>query len=344
LPGEKNGSYLIESVRIASISVPRLIPEVLQELNQTAPEQSRLIAVGDVDFFAPAHPVAVADGALASVGKSQLGSSKRVANTDARHAQYAAVRTRPGHTYRPLPGTQAEVSKIGELADANAIQSIQMLTGARANESTIKRLAPTSTILHLATHGFFAGPAQTLSPEDFDDSLRLQRRQRRTEVHPGLMSGIACAGANQPVSTLQTREDGILTALEVASLDLGNVDLAVLSACSTGLGQATQGEGMLSLQRAFQIAGAESTVASLWEVNDGTTLVLMTEFYRNLWERRMSKLDALREAQLWMLRNPQQVAALLATRGGEDEFADENQITFAAPKFWAAWVLAGDWR
>ena len=121
-----------------------------------------------------------------------------------------------------------------------------------------------------------------------------------TGWHPGLLSGLVLAGANQP--TEPDRDDGILTAIEVASLDLTNVDLAVLSACETGLGEVAGGEGILGLQRAFQTAGARSVVAGLWKVPDRATQMLMTRFYENLWDKKMSKLEALRQAQIWMLR------------------------------------------
>ena len=76
----------------------------------------------------------------------------------------------------------------------------------------------------------------------------------------------------------------------------------MLSACETGLGQSAGGEGLLGLQRAFHAAGARSVVASLWSVADEPTRALMSRFYANLWGRRMSKLEALIEAQRWMLR------------------------------------------
>ena len=108
--------------------------------------------------------------------------------------------------------------------------------------------------------------------------------------HPDLLSGLVLAGANRPVE--EGQEDGILTALEVSELDLSKVDLATLSACETGLGQSAGGEGLLGLQRAFQLAGAKTTVASLWQVPDRATQALMSRFYENLWRRRMPKLEA----------------------------------------------------
>ena len=105
------------------------------------------------------------------------------------------------------------------------------------------------------------------------------------------------------------REDGILTAEEVQSLDLRGTDLVVLSACETGLGKLEYGQGVMGLQRAFQTAGARAVVASLWKVDDAATTVLMEQIYTNLWSKKMPKLKALRQAQLTVLNNPGLVKA-----------------------------------
>ena len=76
----------------------------------------------------------------------------------------------------------------------------------------------------------------------------------------------------------------------------------MLSACETGLGEVAGGEGLLGLQRAFQVAGARSVVASLWKVADEPTQNLMARFYENLWRKGLPPRAALREAQLYMLR------------------------------------------
>jgi CHAT domain-containing protein len=149
--------------------------------------------------------------------------------------------------------------------------------------------------------------------------------------------GLLLAGANQQAEPGQ--DDGILTALAVEELDLSHVQLATLSACETGLGQTAGGEGVLGLQRAFQLTGAKSTVATLWKIPDKASQLLMTDFYENLWDpdKHLTKLEALRQAQLKMLREG-------ADRGLEkaDQPADANKRML--PFYWAAFELSGDWR
>jgi CHAT domain-containing protein len=124
--------------------------------------------------------------------------------------------------------------------------------------------------------------------------------------------------------------------------------LAVLSACETGLGEVAGGEGLLGIQRAFQMSGARTTVASLWKVDDAMTQRMMTAFYRNVLEHDQSYLDALRNAQLEMLRelrDPEQRDALLAeVYRGADAPVGQETIVRGAPYFWAAFTLSGDWR
>lgn len=95
----------------------------------------------------------------------------------------------------------------------------------------------------------------------------------------------------------------------------------VLSACETGLGEVAGGEGVYGLQRAFHLAGVQTTVASLWQVDDEITQELLTQFFENLWHKGLGRLEALRQAQL-------------AVRHGEGNRAQ--------PRYWAAWVLSGD--
>jgi CHAT domain-containing protein len=113
------------------------------------------------------------------------------------------------------------------------------------------------------------------------------------------------------------------------------------------LGKTAGGEGLLGLQRAFQVAGARTVIASLWNVDDVATRELMERFYENMWNKDMGKLEALREAQLWMLkeRGPR---GLVAAEGTGDKTGVGGQGSGVsgrlAPYYWAAWVLSGDWR
>ena len=113
-------------------------------------------------------------------------------------------------------------------------------------------------------------------------------------------------------------------------MDLSNVDVAVLSGCETGLGEVEQGEGSFGMQRALQIAGVGATVGSLWTVSDEKTNLLMQRFYTNLWDKKLPKLEALREAQLWLLRT-----------GGDENDPTPKRLS---PHYWAAFTLSGDWR
>ncbi len=152
-----------------------------------------------------------------------------------------------------------------------------------------------------------------------------------------MLSGLVLAGANRPVSA--GADDGVLTALEVGELDLTRTELAVLSACQTGLGKSTKGEGLLGLQRAFQVAGCRTVVSSLWNVNDSATQALMIDFYRRLWsEQKISRVEALRQAQLKLLHEGAKAGLALDPAWTADEHGR------LPPRYWAAFILSGEWR
>ncbi|HOU90538.1 MAG TPA: CHAT domain-containing protein, partial [Polyangiaceae bacterium] len=136
---------------------------------------------------------------------------------------------------------------------------------------------------------------------------------------PLLRSGLALTGAN--VRRGERGDDGILTALEATTLDLTGTKLVVLSACETGLGDVSNGEGVYGLRRALAEAGAETLVMSLWKVDDAATRALMVRYYEKL-RAGEGRTEALRHARLSLL-------AESATRH---------------PFFWSGFVVSGDWR
>src|SRR5262249_20794375 len=118
----------------------------------------------------------------------------------------------------------------------------------------------------------------------------------------------------------------ILTAEEVASLNLEGVEWAVLSACDSGLGELKSGEGVFGLRRAFQVAGVRTVIMSLWSVDDQATGQWMRALYLARLQKHLDTADAMHEAGLTMLRDRRA----------------KGQSTH--PFYWAAFVAAGDWR
>ena len=234
-----------------------------------------------------------------------------------------------------MEATEGEIATIAKRFRKQFDQGkVTELEEDEATESALCVQAPQHRFLHLATHGFFASERLRSALGDSRAGTS-SANAGIVGYHPGLLSGLVLAGANQPVDV--SRDDGILTALEVAELDLRNVELATLSACETGLGEDAGGEGLLGLQRAFHVAGARTVVASLWEVNDESTRALMERFYENLWKKKLSGLESLREAQLWMLQEGQ-------TRGLVRQAPTSEADPRTPPLYWAAFVISGDWR
>jgi CHAT domain-containing protein len=220
-----------------------------------------------------------------------------------------------------------------------------LLIGEAADRSSLCRQLPEARVVHLATHGYFADK-EFRSLFHHDASAADPFAEPVTGRNPLLLSGLVLAGANLPGGG-----HGILTGEEVAELDLGQTELVVLSACETARGELAGGEGVFSLQRAFGLAGVRTTVASLWKVDDAATAVLMSEFYANLWQKKLSKLEALRQAQLAVLNDPGRISAQrnrlsqeLAKRGLRLKSQPLPASGRAPPVLWAAFVLNGDIR
>ncbi|HZP67690.1 MAG TPA: CHAT domain-containing protein, partial [Rudaea sp.] len=138
------------------------------------------------------------------------------------------------------------------------------------------------------------------------------------------VSALVLSGANRPAT--RTDDDGLLTSEEVAALDLSGTEWAVLSACETGIGRNVVGEGVFGLRRAFRLAGVHSVIMSLWTVSDAASADWMLALYRARLQHRASTMDAVRSADLALIRQRR--------TAGLDP----------APFYWAAFEAAGDWR
>jgi len=201
-----------------------------------------------------------------------------------------------------LPGTLDEVTEIKHTGKKAGLKTT-LLTIDAASEDTVQtfvgKRAP--SIIHFATHGVFLPP---LEKQHEEHDLIGSRDRLRAADNPLQRSALMLYGANETWTKgrpiLGSGEDGILTALEVTALDLQNTNLVVLSACSTGLGNVHNTEGVLGLQRAFKLAGVDYVVASLWDVDDKATKDLMVEFYKNLLERKQDPATALRNAKKYL--------------------------------------------
>ncbi len=222
-----------------------------------------------------------------------------------------------GGSLNPLPGTEVEVNAIGKLLKDSAWQ-VAPYTGDHALKEIVLRLH-SPRIVHFATHGFF------LTDQDLAQKSQAPRGQRVMMVDPMLRSGLFFAGANRaqsgaaPVAGL---DDGVLTAYEASQLNLEGTELVVLSACETGLGQQSNGEGVFGLRRGLQEAGADAVMMSMWSVPDQETQELMALFYAN-WLKGLDKPEALRQAQL-------KEREIVRQRYGKD-----------LPFYWGAFVLVG---
>lgn len=207
----------------------------------------------------------------------------------------------------PLPGSQKEVDQLAALFQRNAWQ-VSLFTGAQAREEELKSLR-SPRVLHLATHGYFLA----------NERAGTAGLSKETVVrNPLLRSMLFLAGAQNTLDKkpLNSKEDGILTAYEVLNMNLDSTELVVLSACKTGQGKVQNGEGVYGLQRALRIAGAQSLLLSLWDVDDEVGRTFMQTFYEQ-WLGGKSKPEAFRYTQLAI------------------------KVKFPHPFYWAGFILIG---
>jgi|GEM_PF-4168303 len=213
-----------------------------------------------------------------------------------------------------LPATEIEGNKIAE------IFGIPLISGAQATTSKLQTV-DSPKILHIASHGSF-GDQISLKPETRSGNNRLENT---VQINKTLSDPfIVLAGANSP-NNLVDNDDGILSLAETVGLKLKGTELVVLSACDTAKGEINSGDGVLGLQRSLSLAGARSTLLSLWKVDDAATAEFMVRFYKRL-KAGEGRSDALAAVQ----------------KEFRDGAAGNGQ--WKEPYFWAAWQLVGDWK
>jgi CHAT domain-containing protein len=269
---DETGTHLAMRYRITYLTSGR---DLLRFTTTTGPIGGNVV-VADPDYGPPGTMMVQAASTVQTARSSDLD--------------------RGGLTFWPLPGTAEEARALTPLLQ---VKAEDLLTQAMATEANVKHLHG-PRILHIATHGFFLTDQELPIGSPGVEGLFHHQASVPLEENPLLRSGLALAGANLRRSGEQ--EDGILTAAEVAQMDLRGTQLVVLSACETGVGDVQNGEGVYGLRRDLVLAGAETQVASLWKVEDDATKDLMVEYYQRLLKGE-GRSAALREAQRTMMNS-----------------------------------------
>jgi CHAT domain-containing protein len=379
LPGDDAGaSYLIERVALATIPVPQLLPSLLSPMTATttAPPAAAKVAAGR--GRSSALLVGAVDFDSSAAGQAPIVSTRAAVASAAAATVKDDVVVPRGASDGPwiaLPGTAQEIEHVWQVFRRAAPDvTAEPLEGAAADKAAFVKALSDKQYVHVATHAFFAaaGIRSVIAPVSMQPgavggggagaatvSISPTAASAATgSYEPGLLSGLVFAGANRPqqfdAAGRPLTDDGILTALEVSQLDLSNLRLVVLSACETALGKAAGCEGLLGLQRAFQLSGSRTVVASMWKVDDRKTSELMTEFYQHLLARHEPPVLALRKAQLAILMGNGPEAnrggggSASRSRGVVHETAPATSTpsvstgTRLPPALWAAWVVSGD--
>lgn len=229
--------------------------------------------------------------------------------------------------FGPLTHTLSEAQYIDSLYKQHGIAS-KVYTGQDGSEPSFKHLSGQHiTNLHIATHGFYWSESDMEnSPKSFMRFLNaMDEGPRYREDKAMTRTGLCLSGANAIFSDdiPDNVDDGVITAREISTLNLNGLDLVVLSACQTALGE-LKGDGVYGLQRGFKQAGAETIIMSLWKVDDLATMILMKEFYK-CYLSGDSKRDAFMKAQ-------NKVRTF-------DEMVDGVRRNFSSPKYWAAFIM-----
>ena len=307
-----SGRRVGASPRRSAVSVKRVRVSPDGELVKIPWHQADIRSGSDhIEIAEVDSPRALIHARFRSGGDGEPNGVLVVGNLD-----FDAGRTKetPGAMGRPFPRLRWAEKESREVAAITRKQGLDAvwLAGSEASKQAVFSRLRDASYVHFATHGFANGEAEVgLKGRSWEVGVT-----SRVVREPLLDSGLALSGANvRDRTSLETA--GVLTAEELLDADLSRTKLVVLSACRTGLGLSTPAQGVMGLRSALSAAGASKMLLSLWSVDDEATSLLMTSFYRALWEDKLPLWQALRSAQY-------KVRAI---------------ARFRAPRFWAGWVI-----
>lgn len=301
-------ALFLENPKTASIDVELRTSLVDRWLDATNPVRSgepTFVFVGGLDF----------DGSLEAPDEPFVRAAGTLAPADLREGS---------DRFDPLPGSAFEVEHIADSISDHA-DSVVRLTGKECSRQAFIAALTQADVVHVATHavvrrGDSDGPTPGSGRPGSWLGLDLSAPEA---VSPFIACGLAISGANRPRGTFGDYP-GIVSAAEIAALDLSRCRLVVLSACATNAGVASAGGGIASFQDAFRVAGARAVLASLWPVRDAEAAEFMQDFHRRLWTDGLDVRSALRATKEWM-RSAKDAK-------GKPRFAFRD---------WAGWALYG---
>jgi CHAT domain-containing protein len=302
----------------------------LLRLQQPAKAGAAPVLIANPDFNAASRSAKGGASATATAKAAALSAAGAVGPTVLRGGQQRSAGLRGLTAWQPLGGTEQEARQLAPLLGGGAV-----ISGPAATASVVlAQRAP--RILHIATHGFFLADLAAAGANAAGGSAATGAWARPaagggagdgsapaapSREDPLQRSGLVFAGANRPDAN--PSDDGYLTAAEATAMDLEGTELVTLSACETGLGGVRSGEGVFGLQRSLAVAGARSTLLSLWKVDDNLTVAFMERYYNRL-KAGEGRADALRNTQA--------------------EFRNNKNSNYHDIRVWGAFQLSGDWR
>lgn len=294
LPATTRGRFLAEDFTFSYVTrAGDLVPEAKDSVAKTG---QGLLCVGSVDYDSDGR-------ARSGARKPAVAEGVSIATTG---PQAAPVSPR----FLALPATAAEIQTVRSLflriqPDGPGVP-VELLQGSECRRSSLRGALIGKRYVHIATHGAWREGGTGETPlEGYREMLRR---------NPMLSTELALSGANRG-------RDGLLTGEEALDLPLSGVELVTLSACESGLGAVSVGEGLLGLKRAVLAAGAAQALTSAWSVGDEVTHRLMARFYTHLWSSRLSCSEALARAQRDLIAS------------------DRRRETAAGPRGWGAFTV-----